>query len=272
MVPRALRADNISAAAMFRVVEVCRPVVLIDEADSFLKESEDHRNIVNSGHTRGGAVVRTVGEDFEPRRFATFAPVALASIGSLATTIMDRSIVVIMRRRLASERVDRLRSDRAGHLHELARKAARWVADHEYALRDADPDTPEALDDRVCDNWRPLLAIADLAGGGWPQAARAAAQTLSAQGIEQDGHSRGVMLLDDIRRVFDDKASSGGSDCDRVSSTGLVNALVALIDRPWATWSKGKPIAAAAVARLLEGFRHLPEHGQAVRPQAAKWL
>lgn len=258
LVPKALRADNISAASLFRVVEKSQPVVLIDEADSFLKDSEDHRNIVNSGHARGGAVVRLVGEDFEPRRFSTFAPVVLASIGGLASTIMDRSIVIIMRRRLAKETVDRFRGDRAGHLNELARKVARFVADHEYALSDADPDMPEALHDRACDNWRPLLAIADHAGGDWPQKARAAAQTLSTQGAEQDEQSPAVMLLADVKHIFDDKEKKGGKDADRVSSTKLVDTLIDLPDRPWATWSKGKPITPARVARELKIFRITP--------------
>ena len=48
------------------------------------------------------------------------------------------------------------------------------------------------------------------------------------------------------------------ADSDRISSTGLVNALVALTDRPWATWSRGKPISAAAVARLLKDFSIFP--------------
>jgi putative DNA primase/helicase len=256
LVPRALRADNISAAALFRVVDKSRPVVLIDEADSFLKDSEDHRNIVNSGHARGGVVVRVVGDGL--RLFSTFAPIALASIGSLAATIMDRGIVVVMRRRLPNELVDRFRSDRADHLHELARKTAQWVADNEEALHDADPDMPEALHDRACDNWRPLLAIADLAGGHWPEMARAAAQTLSMQGSEQDDQSRGEMLLADIRRVFDDRQKKAGKDANRVSSTGLVADLVALVDRPWATWSKGKSITSKAVARLLKGFGVFP--------------
>lgn len=258
LVPKALRADNISAASMFRVIEKSRPVVLVDEADSFLRDSEDHRNIVNSGHARGGAVVRLVGDDFEPRAFSTFAPVALATIGSLADTIMDRSVVIAMRRRLPSEKVERFRCDRAGHLHELARKVTRFVADHEHALRNADPDMPGALHDRACDNWRPLLAIADLAGGAWPQHARLAGRVLSAQGGEPDEQARGIMLLADIRRVFDDKARRGEKDRDRISSTELVVDLLNLPDRPWATWSRGKPITPNAVARLLKGFGIVP--------------
>ena len=95
---------------------------------------------------------------------------------------------------------------------------------------------PEALHDRACDNWRPLLAIADHAGGDWPQKARAAAQTLSTQGAEQDEQSPAVMLLADVKHIFDDKEKKGGKDADRVSSTKLVDTLVDLPDRPWATW------------------------------------
>ena len=167
-------------------------------------------------------------------------------------------ITITMRRRLAGEPVDQFRSDRAGHLHELARKATRWAADHEQALRDADPEMPKALHDRACDNWRGMLAIADLARWEWPEMARIAAQTLSMQGSEQDDQSRGVMLLADIHHVFGDKARRGGADSDRISSTDLVDALVALTDRPWATWSRGKPISAAAVARRLKDFSIFP--------------
>ncbi len=163
-----------------------------------------------------------------------------------------------MRRRLASETIVRFRSDRAGQLHELARKVARWVADHERELCAADPDMPEALHDRACDNWRGPIAIADRAGGDWPHAARAASEALSANSAEQDEQSRGVMLLGDILRVFDGRLKKGGKAADRVSSTELVADLVALIDRPWLTWSRGKPITAAAVARLLKTFGIVP--------------
>ncbi len=142
--------------------------------------------------------------------------------------------------------------------HELARKAARWVADHEEALRDADPDMPEALHDRACDNWRGPLAIADLAGGDWPQKARSAAQNLSTQGIEQADQSRGVMLLADIRPVFAERQKKGGKDSDRISSADLVGALGGLTDRPWLTWSRGRPITTVAVARLLKTFGIVP--------------
>ncbi|MGH6794825.1 MAG: DUF3631 domain-containing protein [Methylocella sp.] len=236
-VPKPLAAANITAAAVFRTIEAVRPSLLIDEADSFLSENEELRGVINAGHERVGGVVRLVPVDdnFEPRFFSAFCPTALAAIGSVPGTIEDRAFMITMRRRLASEKIVRFRLDRPGVLTEFASKVARWVADHEYALREADPDMPEALHDRACDNWRGALAIADEIGDDWPQKARAAAQTLSTQGGEQDGQSRGVMLLADIRFVFDDRQKKGGKDAYRISSTDLVNALVDLSDRPWAT-------------------------------------
>src|SRR5450631_3992533 len=87
-----LPTANISAAAVFRTIEMKRPVLLIDEADTFLGESEDLRGILNSGHRAGGQVIRTVGDDHETRAFATFSPVAIAQIGKLPGTLADRSI------------------------------------------------------------------------------------------------------------------------------------------------------------------------------------
>ena len=70
---RPLPASNISSAAVFRVVEAHAPTLLLDEADTFMKENEELRGVVNSGHTRQSAfVIRTVGDEHEPKRFSTW--------------------------------------------------------------------------------------------------------------------------------------------------------------------------------------------------------
>lgn len=93
LVYRTLHTSSITAAALFRAVEKWRPTLLIDEADSFLGDKEELRGVLNSGHSRSGAfVIRTVGKDFEPRRFSTWAPKAIAMIGKLPGTLADRSI------------------------------------------------------------------------------------------------------------------------------------------------------------------------------------
>jgi hypothetical protein len=90
------------------------PTLLLDEGDTYLRHNEDLRGVIDAGHQRNGAVIRTVGEDHEPRRFSVFAPVVIAAIGDLPATIEDRSIKIPMRRRRPDEQVESLRLDRAG--------------------------------------------------------------------------------------------------------------------------------------------------------------
>jgi putative DNA primase/helicase len=173
MVPKPLPASNITAAAVFRSIELVTPTLLIDEADTFLRNSDELRGILNSGHCRAQAfVVRTVGDDHTPARFCTWAPVVIAMIGNLPDTLSDRSIVVPLQRKKPEDHVDRFRLDRVEQFDELRRKFARWTKDKHSALGDWDGDAPRELHDRAADNWRPLLAIADVVGGNWPQAAR----------------------------------------------------------------------------------------------------
>ena len=105
--------------------------MLIDEADAFLRENEELRGIINSGHTRQSAyVIRTVGDDFEVKQFSTWAAKAIAGIGKLADTIMDRAIVLTLRRKLPNEKIERLRYAESGLFETLARKLARFEQDH----------------------------------------------------------------------------------------------------------------------------------------------
>ena len=248
LTPKALLTSNISSAGLFRTIEAARPTLLIDEGDSFLQFSDELRGILNSGHTRAGAfVIRLVGQDFEPRTFSTWAAMAFASIGRLPDTLADRSIILPMKRKSAGEKVERFRVDRVDDLCILARQAARWAADHMEALRAADPATPGGLNDRQADNWRVLLAIADMAGGEWPDRGRAAAVALCCAACSED-ESRRAQLLRDIREVF---VEHGG---DRIASEDLCAALATVEDAPWAEWRHGKPITPAGVARLLKDF------------------
>jgi 5S rRNA maturation endonuclease (ribonuclease M5) len=89
---RLLPSSNISAAALFRTIEKHSPTLIVDEADSFLGENEELRGLINSGHTRDTAfVIKTVGDDHEPKQFSTWGFKAIAGIGKRAATIEDRS-------------------------------------------------------------------------------------------------------------------------------------------------------------------------------------
>jgi hypothetical protein len=194
--PRTTFASNISPAAVFRFIEAYRPTLIIDEADSFVRGSEELRGILNSGHTRDTAfIVRCEGEDHAPKEFSTWAPKAVALIGKLPGTIQDRAIVVPMQRKKPGERVTKLRGrEDADRFLVLRRKASRWAEDSLEVLRMARPALPEALNDRAQDHWEPLLAIADLAGGDWPKVARDAALTLSGD-AETGASSLSTQLL-----------------------------------------------------------------------------
>ena len=170
---------------------------------------------------------------------------------SLPSTLADRSVSIKLQRRRWDEPIEPLRFDRTEHLDQLSRKVARWTADNAERLRCADPDMPAGVFNRLADNWRPLLAIADAAAGEWPRRARRAIQPAARSG--RDEQSVRELLLADIRAIFAER------DVDRLPSAELVAALVAIEGRPWAEWKTGKAISANGVARLLARFDIIPE-------------
>jgi putative DNA primase/helicase len=243
LTPRPLLTANISGPSIFRTVEVARPVLLADEADSWLtgKNADDSlRGILNSGHRRGGSVIRIVGDDLEPRQFSTWGACAIAMIGKLPTTLADRSVPVQLQRKRPDEVVEQFRFDRTEKLDVLARKVARWGKDTVARLCMMDPLMPARLSNRAADNWRPLLTIADAVGGDWPKRAR----EIAAATVDAD-QSKRASLLADIRDVFEEKRS------DKISSVDLVDALVALEGHDWAEYRQGRPITTNGLARLL---------------------
>jgi putative DNA primase/helicase len=251
LVRRKLSADSITAAALFRTIEAARPTLLLDEADTYLRDREDLRGVIDSGHRRDGGVIRTVGDNHEPRRFSTSAPVALAAIGRLPGTIEDRSIKIEMRRRRPDEVVSPLRLDRASALEQLASQAARWARDHGQALDAADPVMPAGIYNRLADNWRPLLAVADVTGGTWPDRTRKAAIELSADA--EDTASAGVWLLTDLRELFV-RAPTG-----ILFTKELLAALHQDETRPWPDWKNGRPITERHLAGLLKPHKIKPK-------------
>ena len=198
-------------------------------------------------------MIRTVGEDHEPRRFSTWAPVAIAAIGRIADTLEDRSVRIELKRRALGETVERWRVDRAHLLGDVVRRCVRWAADHLDDLRQADPGVPDQLHDRAADNWRPLLAIADAAGGEWPERAREAAVELSPGG---DADTRRIMLLADIKAIFAER-----SNPDWIATAFLISG-VGRDDRAAMEHDPARRQAdhGARPASLLEPFKVFSSH------------
>ena len=246
LVPKPLSSSNVTMATVFRAIEKWSPTLLLDEADSFLRENDDLRGVLDSGHTKSGAfVLRCVGDAHEPKVFRTWAPKVIALIGKLPPTLEDRAIHINMKRRLPSEPISHF-PKKPGAFLELHRQCARWAQDHFEKLKTAEPEIPPGLHDRAADNWGPLLAIADEVGGEWPEQARWATGKLE-KDTEDDAVV--IMLLEDIETIFD-KAKD-----DKMPSTYLIDKLEQMLDRPWPEFGRtGKPITAAGVARLLKPF------------------
>ena len=134
-VPRPLTASGITPAAVFRAIEAAHPTLLMDEADTFIRESGEWKGLLNSGHRRNTAIlIRAVGRDHEPRSFSTWAAIAFALVGKLHDMIMDRSVVIEMRRKLPREQVEPLDDVSRERIRIVARKLAGWSSEHGHEV------------------------------------------------------------------------------------------------------------------------------------------
>ena len=247
LVARAIAASSISPAALYRAIDAWNPTLLIDEADAFMRDNEELRGIINSGHTRDSAyVIRTVGDDHIPTKFRTWGAKAIAGIGHVADTLMDRAIVLELRRKLPNEDVERLRYAEPDLFITLRSKLARFAADYSEQVREARPPLPASLNDRAQDNWEPLLAIAMVAGGSWPEIGTTAALKLS--GTESATQAIGTELLADIQEVFELRGT------DRISTANLIKALCEDDEKPWSSLLRGNPITPRKLATMLKGY------------------
>jgi hypothetical protein len=259
LVRRPQLTANVTPSAVFRVIEAHQPTLLIDEADTFLNDNDGLRGVLN-GNRKSSQVLRTVGDQHEVRAFATYSACAIALIGKLPDTLHDRAIQIDLKRRLRSEKIEPYRPDRAGHLDVLARKEARWTADNAERVAATEPEMPEGIINREADNWRPLLAIADVAEGDWPERARNAARAAHITAVDDDA-SLLELLLGDIRDAFKtDKATKArdmyGVEQIEITSSDLVKVLVALEGRPWAELGKDrKPLTQNRLARMLKELK-----------------
>jgi putative DNA primase/helicase len=258
LVPRPLACAGLTGPTLFRTIEAAAPTLMLDEANNWLFDKEYGNNsgrgdivaIIDVGHRRGGKIIRLVGDDYEPRAFSVFGPLVIALVGHLPGQIASRAITISLRRRKPTEPIQRFRSDRPiAELDQRAGMMTRWVGDNLDQLQKADPDVPEELANRAGDNWRPLFAIADLAGGDWSERARSAALALC---NTADSDSRRIMLLSDLRGLFERETSGV------LFTKDILAALAGDESRPWAEWKSGKPITDRQLAALLRGFKIRP--------------
>jgi hypothetical protein len=256
---RARHQVSMSASFMFRLIEGETPTLLIDEVDTVFgsknkdEAAESLRGLIDGGFERGNTVGRMVGEGagMQPKEFPTFCPVALAGIGDcIPDTIIDRSIVVRMRRRAPGETVEPFRQRRvSGQAGKLQRRLGAWAKKIGSTVENIileDPDLPEGIEDRAADAWEPIIAIATAAGGGWPTRATEACEALTSR-RRSGGLAVGVQLLTDIHGIIEDR--------DVIFTATLLEKLNDLDESPWGGWGKQqKGLQARDLSDLLRPF------------------
>ncbi|WMD09758.1 DUF3631 domain-containing protein [Streptomyces sp. FXY-T5] len=256
LVPNPMAAVDASAAALFRAVagiDGKRPTILFDEIDTIFGpkagENEQLRGFINAGHRRNRPMFRCVGDGANQtvQAFHSYAAVAVAGLGYLPDTIRDRSVNIRMRRRARNETIEPYRT----RIHEkegfaLRDRLAAWAEQVSERVMNVWPAMPEGVTDRPADVWEPLLAVADAAGGDWPDRAREACVVLVAASKANDKGSLGVRLLTDLR----DHVMVG---IDRLPTVAILDRLNALDDAPWADLN-GKPLDNRRLSRMLAEY------------------
>jgi hypothetical protein len=223
---------NTSPAVIFRVIGKNPPTLLVDEADTIFGpkagDKEDLRGLLNAGHQRNRPAWRISGPEQKPTSFPTFAMAALAGIGDLPDTIMDRAVVLRMQKRKPGERITPFRSRYSvPELNAVRDRLATWLAPLRETAAGLVPHMP--VEDRAADTWEPLVTVADLADSHWPAQARAACLAMTRSEVLQDERTTlKTRLLRDIRRVFD----TAGTEVLRTQD--VLAALVQDAEGPWA--------------------------------------
>jgi hypothetical protein len=251
--------SRLSPSAFVRTLGRERRTLLLDETDAALHDNEPMRNLLDSASDPDTSTVSfsvKSGDDWNPIELNCYVPICLVSIGFLRgmQTVERRSIHLRMKRATRPELKALTKSRRRNLkaiLEPLAARAARWALDNGAALAALNPEVPAVLDGRESDNWEPILRVADLCGAGVE--ARAAAIAAAGAGSEAGTESLNLMLLADIKTVFD------AEGVDRLPSQSICERLTAIEERPLAELGRTRrPITPNRLARLLSGFAIVP--------------
>ena len=102
------------------------------------------------------------------------------------------------------------------------------------------------LEDRAADTWEPLIAVADLAGGEWPELARHAAVVLTADQDQAASVSDRIRLLADCRAAF--------GEADALPTATLITRLRSDPEAPWS--DHRRPASRPSGCRPAPRVRH----------------
>ena len=252
---RAEMVSKITHAAIYRLIERDQPTLLFDEADRFLHGNNNLHGIINAGHARFEATViinkKLPDGNYDPVEFPVWCAKAIAGIGSQDDTLISRSIVISLRRKLITETVKPVRFN-LHQQHENTRQAlATWASNFQSVCEEEMKPFLNASTDRGIDNWLPLGVIAKRIGYNWIERVQAALTAIEAR-QDRDAQSTGLQLLTDVRNVVSE------SSRPEWSSTDLYNAVVINEETDWSVFNHGRPITKKKFTQMLGKFEIKP--------------
>lgn len=255
---RAIHAARVSAPAIYTTLgttEQALPpsTLLIDEFDRIDGESKRALEWITNNGYEVDHPVGLVEQDKDKNRrtvwYATFCPVAYAGLdfAHQSDAQLSRSITIHMEQPKDPSKLERLtRSMRKREGDPIRSGLAQWLKPHVESLAEAEPVFPDGVSMRSAEIWTPLLAIADLAGGTWPERARSACRHFVVDNPPEPPLD--LKLLTHIREIWQDYGNLPNMP---------TNVLMAeLIDNdawPWGSFG-GKAISGHTVARMLDGL------------------
>lgn len=247
------RGTSISPAALFRMLET-PTTLLLDELETL-----NHKNvsetqqtilqILNAGHRKDTTVARCEGKKNQLRYFPVYGPKAFAAIRELPDTLLDRSIVVEMQRRLPSDSVERFLRAMARYQSEPLRLSLKQYAQehledigsaYEHAVR----SDLKFLSDREADLWIPLFAICAVYAPDRIEELQRSAETLSRRKQAEDNDEKlETKLLMDLKTSWPEVRSWW-------ETTLLIEELYGLPESPWREFN----LNPRRLARMLRPF------------------
>jgi putative DNA primase/helicase len=245
---------SVSPSALMRSISKRKHTPVLDERDSF--KNEGLKVLFKAGYEKATSMHELSGSqdtNYETQQFDVFAPMALSGIGRLDPIVESRCFIIQLQRSKPGEKRPRLRSRKMKPMRDLGRKAARWALDNMAKVREFDLDSLEDKLDQIgvsgrdADNLEPLLAVAEIVGGEWPERARKAAVWLYCKD-KPATQSTAEKLLSDIRDEFD---ASGESF---LHPDDLVEKLKDRLDGYWSTYAEGVGLTSGSLTSLLRPF------------------
>ena len=166
-------------ASLFRSPSQNGGTLLLDEVEDLQSADSDTAQalgaVLNNGFEKNGTAQRMekgANGNFHLVNFETFCPRVLAGINKTYDTLADRSIPVLMQRKLRKEKLERFSPDNlTDEVQTLRDRCYTWVLTHVKDLAavydTADKSFPalDPLDDRAKDLWEPLVSVVSVAGG-----------------------------------------------------------------------------------------------------------